>query len=399
MEEPGKTVRYTHVLIRIVLAQFLCTSLWFAGNAVLPGLTAAFDLGSKALGHLTSAVQLGFIGGTLVFAVLTIADRFSPSRVFFVCAVSGALTNVLITLGHHNLASLSALRFATGFCLAGIYPVGMKIASDYFEKGLGKALGFLVGALVLGTAFPHAIRQFSVGLPWKVVFLTTSALALLGGIIVWISVPDGPYRKRAQQLHWDAVFTVFKVNKFRNAAFGYFGHMWELYTFWAFVPVILLAHQKAFDYSLATSGVSFAIIGIGCLSCIAGGLWSQYVGPREVASRALAASGICCLISPLILRQSSPVLLVLFMLFWGIVVIADSPMFSTLIATNAPQQSRATALTIVNCIGFSITIVSIELLNFLTTVWDWRWIYIVLAPGPLLGLWALRNKTPDNKQV
>lgn len=395
MEVTDKPAHLRSILIRIVVAQFLCTSLWFAGNAVLSGLTTDFNLGNKALGHLTSAVQLGFICGTLVFAILTIADRYSPSRVFFVCATAGALTNALITTGQQNLFTLSVLRFATGFCLAGIYPVGMKIAADYFEKGLGKALGFLVGALVLGTAFPHAIRQFSGGLPWKVVFLSTSALALLGGLIIRYTVPDGPYRKRADKLHWNAVFTVFKGTRFRSAAFGYFGHMWELYTFWAFVPVILLAHQNAFNYSLPTSGTAFAIIGIGSLSCIAGGLWSQSIGPNKVAARALAASGICCLTSPLVLNQSNPTLLICFLLFWGIVVIADSPMFSTLVATNAPQQSRATALTIVNCVGFSITILSIELLTQLASTWDWKWIYMILAPGPLLGLWALRNDATE----
>ena len=380
------------VLVYIVVAQFFCTSLWFAGNAVLNGLTDDFNLPPSALGHLTSAVQLGFIGGTLSFALLTIADRYSPSRVFFICATMGALANAAIPFGDQHLASLSALRFVTGFCLAGIYPVGMKIAADYFEKGLGKALGFLVGALVLGTAFPHFIRYTSSGLPWKVVFLATSSLAVLGGIIILLLVPDGPHRNRAQKLQWNALFTVFRDESFRRAAFGYFGHMWELYAFWAFVPVMLMAHQQANQYALSISATAFAVIGIGSLACVAGGLWSLSVGPKKVASRALAASGTCCLISPILLAQSSPLALILFLLFWGIVVIADSPMFSTLVAQNAPQQSRATALTIVNCMGFAITIVSIETLNHLVLRWDWRWVYLSLAPGPLLGLWALVHR-------
>ena len=225
------------ILPTIVIAQFCCTSLWFAGNGVLSELTASFNLEASALGHLTSAVQLGFIIGTMVFAVLTIADRFSPSKVFLFSAVLGALFNLGTIIPGNSFLSLIIFRLLTGFFLAGIYPIGMKIAADYYTKGLGKSLGFLVGALVVGTAFPHLLKGLTLAMDWQVVILGTSILAITGGILMLLLVPDGPNRKAGARLDVYAFFRVFKDKAFRAAAFGYFGHMWELYTFWAFVPI------------------------------------------------------------------------------------------------------------------------------------------------------------------
>ncbi|MGB5262481.1 MAG: MFS transporter, partial [Lutimonas sp.] len=227
-----------YILPIIVISQFFCISLWFAGNGVMNDLISNFDLRKNALGHLTSAVQLGFILGALIFAIFTIVDRYSPSKVFFVSALLGALCNLGILWNENNLVSLLFFRFTTGFFLAGIYPVGMKIAADYYEKGLGKALGFLVGALVLGTALPHLLKDMTIAFPWQSVLLVTSTLAVIGGLLISIFVPDGPFRKPGVSLDHTAFFGVFKQKEFRSAAFGYFGHMWELYTFWAFAPVI-----------------------------------------------------------------------------------------------------------------------------------------------------------------
>ena len=185
-----------HILPTIVFAQFCGTSLWFSGNAVMPELISDFYLNQNAVAHLTTAVQLGFIIGTLLFAIFAIADRFSPSRVFLVCATTGALFNVAMIWQGNTLSTLLLLRFLTGFFLAGIYPIGMKIAADYFQKGLGKSLGYLVGALVIGTAFPHLLNSFSGVLPWKMVLITTSSIAILGGLLLVILVPNGPFRQR-----------------------------------------------------------------------------------------------------------------------------------------------------------------------------------------------------------
>lgn len=381
-----------YMLPIIVIAQFCCTSLWFAGNGIIDQLTQNFSLSASALGDLTAAVQFGFIVGTLIFAFLTIADRFAPSKVFFASAVIAAIINLGVTWPGNSYWTLMGLRFGTGFFLAGIYPVGMKIAADYFEKGLGKSLGFLVGALVLGTSFPHLLNAIGEQFDWKTVLRTTSILALIGGCLVMFLVPNGPFRKPSQQVDLTAFFKVFKKPTFRAAAFGYFGHMWELYTFWAFVPIIL--QQYLTVYPAAISSVSwwaFLIIGIGGLGCVIAGLCAQSYGPRRIAMLALLISGSCCLLSPFILGLANTGLFLAALLIWGLAVVADSPLLSTLVANNAESEIKGTALTIVNSIGFAITILSIQLINTIQIDWSPHLIYLWLAPGPVFGLIALSN--------
>ena len=381
------------ILPIIVFSQFCCTSLWFAGNGVMADLISTFNLNESALGHITSAVQFGFISGTLVFAILSISDRFSPSIVFFFCALIAALFNLVTILENNSFFSLFILKYSTGFFLAGIYPVGMKIAADYYDKGLGKSLGFLVGALVIGTAFPHLLKGYSFGFSWQYIIVFISILALFGGLLMLLFVPNGPYRKASQKLKLNAWLKNFKDTKFRSAAFGYFGHMWELYAFWAFVPVILsLYKENNLESTLNIPLWSFIIIGVGGLSCVIGGYLSSIFKIKKVAFTALLLSCLCCLISPFILLTNSEFILLSFLVFWGMVVIADSPLFSTLVAQNAIPKYKGTALTIVNCIGFAITIISIQLLNYLHLKYNSSFLYMILAIGPILGLIALSRK-------
>lgn len=360
----------------------------------MPNLIENFNLNDASIGYLTSAVQFGFISGTFIFALFTIADRFSPSKVFFISAILGAAFNLMCVLNNQTLISLMSLRFLTGIFLAGIYPVGMKIATDYYDKGLGKSLGYLVGALVLGTALPHLLKDLFTNSSWKHVLIATSLLSIFGGLLLLIFIKDGPFSTKSKGFNISSCFNVFKNIDFRKASFGYFGHMWELYTFWTFVPVLLLMYQKLhIDVIFNIPLLSFAIIGVGSISCILSGYISEKFGIKKTAFHFLLLSCLCCLLSPLMFYQPNKTLFIIFLIFWGMVVIADSPLFSTLVAKNAPSENKGTALTIVNCIGFAITIISIQLLTTLQVSSTSSFIFMILAIGPIFGLLALKKKS------
>lgn len=384
-EQTDVQQRPARILPIIVASQFAGTSLWFAGNAVLGDLQKQWGLADGAVGYITSSVQLGFICGTLVFAFLAVSDRFSPRLVFFACSLLGALANLAVLAVGPGLAFLLACRFITGFFLAGIYPVGMKIASGWYRSGLGNALGFLVGALVLGTAFPHLLKGLGQTWPWEAVLIGVSALAAIGGLLMFLLVPDGPYLAKGSKFDPSVLAVIFRSRGFRASAFGYFGHMWELYAFWAYLPAALAAHGAQLDVPLW----AFAIIGAGFIGCAAGGMVSLRAGSARVAFAQLACSGACCLMSPLAFQAPTPLFLA-FLVFWGMVVVGDSPQFSALNAANAPREWVGSALTIGNCIGFAITILSIQLLSAASAWLPVQYLFLLLAPGPLLGLLALR---------
>ncbi|GAB3199220.1 putative MFS family arabinose efflux permease [Pontibacter aydingkolensis] len=378
----------SRILPVIVFSQFAGTSLWFAGNAVLPELQKSLQLQEGALSLLTSAVQFGFILGTLCFAILSLADRVSPRLLFLICALLGAAANVMVLFAATSITGVLILRAATGFLLAGIYPVGMKIAASWYSGKLGKAIGYLVGALVLGTAFPHLLRGLGATLPWQAMLLAVSILAAIGGILMYLLVPDGPHLTKGAKFDARNMLKVFQVRDFRAAAFGYFGHMWELYTLWAFTPFILtytLPELSASQVSL----YSFAVIAAGAVGCIGGGYLSQYRGSAKVAFVQLLLSGLCCVASVFILQE--PYFIVPFLMFWGVVVAGDSPQFSALSARTAPAHLVGTALTVVTSIGFAITIVSIQFTGWLLQNMPPAHTFVWLAVGPLLGLLALRR--------
>jgi MFS family permease len=369
----------------IVFSQFAGTSLWFAGNAIINDIQPA---SSGGFANITSIVQFGFIAGTLIFSLLTIADRFSASRVFFFSSLIATSANLILIWLAKDLSWLMTLRFITGFFLAGIYPVGMKIAAEHFPQKLGKALGWLVGALVFGTAFPHILRSQLQGLNWQNVLLFTSVLAFVGGLLILIFVPHTKSQLKTS-FKFNTAFTVFKSSNFRSAAFGYFGHMWELYAFWAFIPFILSTYNQLSNSNIDTSIWSFIVIAIGGLGCILGGIISQKAGSKKVAFYSLLTSGICCLSSPLAFYFSQGYFLLL-LLIWGLTVAADSPQFSTLVAQSAPPENKGTALTIVTSIGFAITIVSIQLLKFISADWKQNSLFLLFI-GPLFGLFSLKK--------
>jgi MFS family permease len=374
------------ILPILVLAQFAGTSLWFAVNAVMPDLQQQMGWPASAVGRLTSALQLGFIVGTLVFALLAIADRFSARRVFLFCAVAGALCTLGALMRIASFSELLLWRAATGFFLAGIYPVGMKIASQWFPEGLGVALGWLVGALVLGSASAHGIRALSVELPWATVMMSVALLAAAGGLILFMAIPEPPsYTAISKKLEWQALATIWTDWRVRASVLGYFGHMLELYTFWVLVPLILATQLNGQALSLA----AFGVLGIGALGCIGGGWLAKRWGSARVATVQLSMSGICCLLAPWLM--SAPLIwFLLWLAIWGITAAGDSPQFSTLTASNAPKHAVGSVLTLTNCMGFALSIVSIELFTSLAQEHQLASLLPWLGIGPLLGVLAMR---------
>jgi MFS transporter, DHA1 family, inner membrane transport protein len=379
------------VLPVIVLSQFAGTSLWFAVNAVMPDLQQAWGLPAASLGALTSAVQLGFVSGTLTFALLMVADRIAPARVFLVCSLLGALANAAILWTGGNLTALVALRFAVGFLLAGIYPVGMKIAASWYREGLGAVLGVLIGALVLGTALPHGLRALagdgSAGfVPWQAVVLAVSVLAALGGLATWALVPESPYSTRGARITPRALGLIWADRRLRASVFGYFGHMWELYAFIVLVPLMVAGRVAS---GAATSAGAFWAIAAGFVGCVGGGLAVRRFGSARVAHWQLATSATCCVLAPWMLTAPLPVFFG-WLLLWGATVAGDSPQFSTLTAQNAPPAVMGSVLTFTNCIGFAISVVSIELFVMAVQAWPLGQVLPWLAVGPVLGLWMMR---------
>ena len=374
-----------HVLPIIVLAQFAGTSLWFAVNAVMPDLQIQMGWPASDVGRLTSALQLGFIAGTLVFAVLAIADRFSSRRVFLICSLAGSMCTLGALAQVDDFLALLMWRATTGFFLAGIYPVGMKIASQWFPKGLGVALGWLVGALVLGSASAHGIRALSSQLPWSTVMLSVAGLAAAGGLILYVLIPEPPQKTtQAKQLQWQALASLWTDWRVRSSVLGYFGHMWELYTLWVLAPLILATRFEGTQLSMA----AFSVIGVGALGCILGGLGAKRWGSAKVATLLLGISGMCCLLAPWLMFAPLEWMMA-WLLVWGVTVAGDSPQFSTLTASNAPPHAVGSVLTLTNCIGFGISIVSIELFTHLAKWHELATLLPWLGLGPLLGIWAM----------
>jgi len=373
----------------IVLAQLFGTSLWFTGNSAAVDLADQLNWSAAARGSLLTSVQLGFIAGTLAIAISGLADAFPASRVFAVSALAGAIANAAFAFATRDLASAVFLRLLTGISLAGIYPLGMKLVVTWEPQRAGSALGWLVGALTLGTASPHLVRALGQSWQWQYVVLTSSILALAGGAMILL-LGDGPSKPPRLPPQWGAVLSVFRLPQFRSPALGYFGHMWELYAFWYLVPELVKTASPGLRYPIA----AFAVIAAGAVGCIGGGLLTHRFGSRSVAQCALIVSGSLCVLFPL-LDFAPPLLRFVCLLIWGVAVVADSPQFSALSAAACPRPAVGAALAVQNGIGFFITVAAIQLV-----AWQWpalgtKTIWL-LAPGPWLGLVAMQLARKKN---
>jgi MFS family permease len=373
-----------------VVAQLLGVSLWFSANAAFDDLARAWHLASADLGALTVAIQAGFIAGTLVFAISGFADRHGASRIFAVCAVLGALANAGFAFLAHGLAEAAVYRFITGFALAGVYPLGMKLIVSWEPERAGEALAWLVGMFTFGTALPYLVRAAGASWPWQWVAGASSVLALAAALAIF-ALGDGPHLPQAgkSRLRWGAVLRLFHIPAYRASALAYFGHMWELYAMWTITPLLLsLVVRNAWPAASATQLAlgSFAVIGLGGFGCIAGGFLSRRYGSAHVAAAALAGSLLCGLAFPFV--AGHVIAAVALLAAWGVAVITDSPQFSALSARACPPELVGSGLAIQNSIGFAISIVSIQWAASGLAAWG-AWIAWLLVPGPLLGLVAL----------
>ena len=377
------------MLVVVSLAQFLGMTLWFSATAITPLLIAEYDIDPTRAAWLTMAVQAGFVAGTLVSAIANLADVWNARVLMFVGSITGALTNAAVLVSP-NAASVIALRFLTGASLALVYPPGMKIIAGWFRDGRGLALGVLIGALTLGKAFPHLLTAMF-GAEWRQPMLVVSALAVIGGALVLAIVRDGPHVAATAPFDPHAIRKVLASRGARLALFGYLGHMWELYAMWTWVAVFAaasLAASGVANAAAAGSVAAFAAIGSGAVGCVLAGFVADRVGKARVAMWAMIASAASAA-ATLVVFGRSPIALYLLIMFWGFAVVADSAQFSALVSEHAPRDHVGTALTLQTCVGFLLTLVTIEALPRVAQATSWQWASMLLVPGPVLGAVAM----------
>ena len=371
-------------------AELLGMALWFSGSAVVPALSIEWKLSPSQISWLAIAVQLGFVAGTLISATLNLPDIISTRHLFAVSSFLGAAVNGIFGFYVTDPGTAIVLRFLTGVFLAGVYPPGMKIMATWFRERRGMALGVLVGALTMGKATPYLVNAVG-STNWRSNVLFVSLLAVFGGLIVLLFVEDGPFALPPAKFDVSQIVRVFSNRGVRLASFGYFGHMWELYGMWIWVPAMIRASLaiQGGDPRLAELG-SFLVIGAGAIGCVAAGLLADRVGRTLVTSWAMAISGSCCLVIGL-LYGGSPLLLLVVAAIWGASVVADSAQFSSCVTELGDPQYIGTALTIQMCIGFLLTTISIELIPRVEAAYGWRYAFMILAPGPFLGVLAMMH--------
>src|SRR5436190_2559987 len=372
-------------LVLLAIAELLGMSLWFSGSAVVPALTREWHLSSSAAGWLTLSVQLGFVAGTLLSALFNLPDVISPRHLFTLTAIAGAIVNGIFGWFAHDASVAIVLRFLTGMFLAGVYPPAMKILATWFRHGRGLALGVLVGALTLGKATPYLINGVG-SANWRHNIIFVSLLAIAGGLLVLLFVSDGPFALPAARFDLSQIGKVFRNRGVRLANLGYFGHMWELYAMWTWIPFMIRASVavRKSDPAFAEVG-SFIVIGCGALGCVIAGLIADRIGRTIVTSAAMTISGSCCLIIGLVFG-ANPILLLIVAAIWGASVVADSAQFSACVTELGDPQYLGTALTIQTCLGFLLTTISIELIPKIEALIGWRYAFVILAPGPLFGV-------------
>lgn len=391
MTDPRAEGRW-RILLLLALAELMAMALWFSASAVAPELAAVWELDAGQAAWLTMSVQLGFVAGALLSAGLTLADIWSPRWLFAGSAWAGAgLTAAIAALATGPEAAIP-LRFLTGMTLAGVYPPAMKIMAGWFRRGRGMAIGVLVGALTVGSAMPHLLRVVGGVGEWRAVLYLAAGLAVAGGLLAALALKDGPYQAPAAPFDPRAVGRILRDRATMLANAGYFGHMWELYAVWTWVPLFLAA-SFAGDGRAGTTPelagmLAFATIAVGGLGAWWAGIVADRTGRVPVAGASMLISGGCCLTAGL-LFGAHPWLLAPFCLIWGFAVVADSAQFSACVTELAEPSYVGTALTLQTAVGFLLTVATIRLVPVWQAAWGWEGAFLPLALGPALGTAAM----------
>lgn len=377
------------VLTLLAIAVLLAMGLWFSASVVVPTLSSAWNLDDAGRAWLTVSVQLGFVFGSIVSAVLNLADRVPARKLITVSTFLAAASTALIAGLVHSLGPALVLRFLTGMFMVGVYPVAMKMITTWTKADRGLGIGMLAGAIALGSASPHLLVVFGGIENWRLILFLAAGIAAAGGVIVWLFIREGPFRTRLAPFNWKYAAQIFRVPELRLANLGYLSHMWELFAMWAWVGIFLAASFEISGIEPTWASLAaFAAIGAGGLGSIVAGVLADRLGRTTITSVSLAASGTCAVLVGF-LFGASPVLLTAVCLVWGFFVVADSAQFSASISELCQKEYIGTALTIQTSLGFLLTVVTIRLIPTLVNWVGWQWSFAFLAIGPALGIWAM----------